>query len=79
MSGWVREGGYTYYRSGHPQGHLDGVAVAAANRLVHMVTQVTFIKRIIRLRTFYTMGVISLVTVYTRTWISDLYDGSVLR
>ena len=35
-SGWVSGGGYTYYWSGRPKGHLEGVAVAVADRLVPM-------------------------------------------
>ena len=32
-SGWVSGSGYTYYWSGLPQRHLEGVAVAVVDRL----------------------------------------------
>ena len=38
---WVSGDGYTYYWSGRPRGHLEGVAVAVADRLVPMITEVT--------------------------------------
>ena len=33
-SGWVIGGDYTYYWSGSPQGHIEGMTVAVADRLV---------------------------------------------
>ena len=71
-SGWVSGGGYTYYWSGRPQGHLEGVAVAVADRLVPMITEVTPVnERIMRLRISHTLGVISLVSVYAPTGVSE--------
>ena len=70
-SGWVSGGGYTYYWSGRPQRHLEGVAVAVADRLVPMITEVTPVnKRIMRLRISNNLGVISLVSVYAPTGVS---------
>ena len=40
-SGRVSGGGYTYNWSGRPQGHLEGVAVAVADRLVPVINGVT--------------------------------------
>ena len=42
-----RWGGYTYYWSGSPHAHLEGRAVAVADRLVSMVTEVTFVMYLI--------------------------------
>ena len=64
-SEWVSGGGYTYYWSGRPQGHFEGVAVAVADRLVPMITEVTPVnERIMRLRITHTLGVISRASVY---------------
>ena len=68
----VPKGGCTYYWSGRPQGHLDGVAVAVADRLVSMITAVTPVnERIMRLRISHTLGVISLVSLYALTGVSE--------
>ena len=46
--------------------------LAVAERLVPVVTEVTFFnERIIRLRNTHTLGVISLVTVYAPTGVSE--------
>ena len=46
-------------------GHLEGVAVAVANRLVPMVIEVTPVnERIMGLRISHTLGVISMVSLY---------------
>ena len=53
--GWISGGGYTYYWSGRPHGHLEEVAVAVADRLVPMITEVTPVnERIMRLRISHT-------------------------
>ena len=79
-SGLVSGGWYTYYWSGRLQGHLDRVAVAVADRLVPMITEVTAVnERIMRLRISHTLGVISLVSVYAPTGVSEFREGSVLR
>ena len=64
--------GETYYWSGRPQGHLEGVAVAVADRLVPMITQVTPVNvRIMRLRITHILSVISLVSMYAPTRVSE--------
>ena len=69
MSHW---GGYTYYWSGRPQGHFKGVAVAVADRLVPMITDVTPAnERTMRLRITHLLGVISLISVYAPTGVSE--------
>ena len=63
----VSGGGYTYYWSGCPQRHLDGVVVAVVDRLVRMITEVTPANEsILRLRISHNLGVISLVSVYAQ-------------
>ena len=63
-SRWISEGGYNYYWPGLPQGHLEGVAVVDADRLVPMITEVTPVnERIMTLRISHTLGAINLVSV----------------
>ena len=70
--GWDTWGGYTYYWSGRPQGHLEGVAVPVADRLVTTVTEATPAnERIMRLRNSDILGVIPLVAVYVPTGMSE--------
>ena len=58
-SGWFCGGGYTYYLSGRIQGHLEGVAVADADRLIPIVTEVTPVnERIMILRFTHALGVL---------------------
>ena len=60
--------GYIYYWFDRPQAHLVVVVVAAADRLVPMVTEATHVnKRIMRLRISHTTSVMSLVSVYAPT------------
>ena len=67
-------GGYTYYWSGCPQGYVEGVNVAVADRLVPIITEVSAVKqRIMRLRFAHTQGVISLVPVYASTGVSKFF------
>ena len=67
-SWWVSGGGYTYYWSGRLQGHPEGMAVAVADRLGPVVTEVTPVnERIVRLRTSHTLCVVYLVSVYAPT------------
>ncbi len=67
-------GGYTYYCSGRSDGyHAQGVAVAVSNKLTPMIIEVTPVnERIMRRRIRHSLGVISLVSVYAPTEVSDL-------
>ena len=73
-SGETMVGGYTYYWSGRSNGyHAQGVAVAVSNKLTPMIIEVTPVnERIMRLRIRHSLGVISLVSVYALTEVSDL-------
>lgn len=73
-SGEINVGGYTYYWSGRSDGHhLQGVAVAVSDRLTPMVVEVTSVnERIMRLRIKHSMGVVSLVSIYAPTNVSDV-------
>ena len=73
-SGEIMAGGYTYYWSGRSDGyHAQGVAVAVSNKLTSMIIEVTLVnERIMRLRICHSLGVISLVSVYAPTEVSDL-------
>ena len=75
-SGEISVGGYTYYWSGRLDGyHSEGVAIAVSGRLVPLVTEVTPInERIMRLRIRHSLGVISVVSVYAPTEMSDTVD-----
>ena len=72
--GEIMVGGYTYYWSGRSDGyHTQGVAVAVSNKLTTMIIEVTPVnERIMRLRIRHSLGVISLVSVYSPTEASDL-------
>ena len=63
-----------YYWSGRSDGyHTQGVAVTVSNKLTPMMIEVTPVnERIMRLRIRHSLGVISLVSVYTPTEASDL-------
>ena len=68
-------GGYTYYWSGRSDGyHAQGVTVAVSNKLTPMIIEVTPVnERIMRRRIRrHSLGVISLVSVYAPTEVSDL-------
>ena len=53
--------------------HSQGVAVAVSNKLTPMIIEVTPAnERIMRLRIRHSLGVISLVSVYAPTEVSDL-------
>ena len=57
-----------------PQGRFEEVAVAVADRLVPMITEVTTVnERIMRLRITHTLGVISPVFLYAPTGLSGFY------
>ena len=75
-SGEISVGGYTYYWSGRLDGyHSEGVAIAVSRRLVSLVTEVTPVnERIMRLRIRHSLGVISVVSVYAPTEMSDAVD-----
>ena len=72
--GEIMVGGYTYYWSGRSDGyHAQLVTVAVSNKLTPMIIEVTPInKRMIRLRIRHSLGVVSLVSVYAPTEVSDL-------
>ena len=72
--GEIMVGGYTYYWSGHSDGyHSQGVAVVVSNKLTPMIIEATSVKeRIMRLRIRHSLGVISLVSVFAPTEVSDL-------
>ena len=59
---------------GHSDGyHAKGVAVAVSNKLTPIIIEVTPVnERIMRLRIHHSLGVISLVSVYSPTEASDL-------
>ena len=60
------------YWSGRPQGHLERVAVAVADRLVPLITEVIPVnERITRLKISHALGVISLVIVYAPTTVRE--------
>ena len=73
-SGKIMVGGYTYYWSGRSDGyHAQGVAVAVSNKMTPMIIEVTPVnERIMRLRIRHSLGVISLVSAYAPTEVSDL-------
>ena len=73
-SGEIMGGGYTYYWSGRYDGyHAEGVAVAVSNKLTPLILEVTPVnEHIMRLRIRHPLGVISLVSVYAPTEVSDL-------
>ena len=73
-SGEIMAGGYIYYWSGRSDGyHAQRVAVAVSNKLTSMIIEVTPVnKRIMRLRIRHSLGVVSLVSVYAPTKVSDL-------
>ena len=73
--GEIMVGGYTYYGSGHSDGyHAQGVARAASNKLILMVIEVTSVNKriIIRRRIRHSLGIVSLLSVYAPTEVSDL-------
>ena len=72
--GEIMVGGYTYYWSGRSDGyHTQGVAVAVSNKLTPMIIEVTPVnERIMRLRIRHSLGVISLISAYAPTVVSDL-------
>ena len=63
--------GCIYYWSGRPQGHLEGVAVAVANRIVHMATEAIPVNEFIMRRRI--TGVISLVPVNAPTAVNEFH------
>ena len=67
-------GGYTDCWSGCSDGyHAQGVAVAVSNKLTPMIIEVTPVNsHILRQRIRHSLGVISLVSVYAPTEVSDL-------
>ena len=67
-------GGYIYYWSGRSDGYrAQGVAVAVSNKLTPMIIEETLVnERIMRLRIRHCLGVISLVSVYAPTEVSEL-------
>ena len=72
--GEIMVGGYTYYWSGRSDGfHAKGVAVAVSNMLTLIIIEVTLVnERVMRLRIRHSLGVISMVSVYAPTEVSDL-------
>ena len=72
--GEIRVGGYSDHWSGHSDGyHAKGVAVAVSNKLTPMIIEVTPVNEcFMRLRIRHSLGVISLVSVYAPTEVSDL-------
>ena len=72
--GEIMVGGYTYYWSGLSDGyHAQGVAVAVSNKLTTMIIEVTPVnEHIMRRRIRHSLGVMSLVSVYAPTEVSDL-------
>ena len=75
-SGEISVGGYTYYWSGRLDGyHSEGVAIAVSSRLISLLAEVTPVnERIMRLRLRHSLGVISVVSVYAPTEMSDAVD-----
>ena len=67
-------GGYTYYWSGCYDGyHAQRVAIAVSKKLTPMIIVVTPVnERVMRQRICHSLGVISLVSVYALTEVSDL-------
>ena len=72
-AGEISVGGYTYYWSGRADGrHTEGVALAVADRLVPLISEVTPVnERIMRLRLTHSIGVVSFVAVYAPTGMSE--------
>ncbi len=72
-SGEISEGDFTFYWSGRSDGHhTQGVAVAISNRLAQMVVGVTPVnERILMVRIRHSLGVISVLSVYAPTDVSD--------
>ena len=72
--GEIMASGYTYCWSGHSDGyHAQGVAVAVSTKLTPMIIEVIPAnERIMRRRICHSLGVISLVSVYAQTEVSDL-------
>ena len=66
--------GYTYDWCGHSDAyHAQGVAVAVPNKLTPMIIEITPVNECnMRLRIRHSLGVISLVSVYAPTEVSDL-------
>ena len=73
-SGEIMVVGYTVYWSGHSDGyHTQGVSVAVPNKLIPMIIEVTPVnERIMRRRIHHSLGVVSLVSVYVPTGVSNL-------
>ena len=73
-SGEIMACGYTYYWSGRSDGyHAQGVAVVVSSKLTPMINEVTLVnERIKKRRIRHSLGVISLVSVYAPTEVSDL-------
>ena len=73
-SGEIVAGGYTDYWSGCSDGyHTQGVAVTVSNKLTPMIIEVKPVnERIMRPRIGHSLGVISLISVYAPTEVSDL-------
>ena len=73
-SGEIMAGSYTHYWSGRSDGyHSQVVAVAVSNNLTLMIIEVTPINvRMMRLRIRHSLDVISLVSVFAPTEVSDL-------
>ena len=73
-SGEIMVGGYTYDWCGRCDGyHTQGVAVAVSNKLTPMFIEVTLVnKHIMRRRICHSLRVISLVSVYAPTKVSDI-------
>ena len=73
-SGEIMADGYTYYWSGHSDGyHAQGVAVAVSNKLTSMTIEVIRANEcIMRQRIHHSLGVVSLVSAYALTEVSDL-------
>ena len=73
-SGEILVGDYTYYWCGRSDGnHAQGVAVAVSNKLTPTIIEVTPVdKRIMKPRSHNSLGVVSLVSVYAPTEVSDL-------
>ena len=72
-SGEIMADGSTYYWSGRSDGeHAQGVAIAVSNKVTPMIIGVTPINERMRQTIRYSLGVISLVSVYAPTEASDL-------
>ena len=72
--GEIMAGGYTDYWSGRSDGyHAQVVVVAVSKKLTPMIIKVApFNEGIMRLRIRHSLGVVSLVSVYAPTEVSDL-------